>query len=1043
MEKNNSTSTSNSDNQLSFTPAIYAEKIKTCYQTIEKNCFDIKSLTSLNKIYKALDEANIIQLDSKDSIDVVLNKFITKLIYVAYRHDEESDFYKDIRTYIDILKPELEHFSLDDLKKYIQKQEEDNSNYFGSYLSDDSDSEDLMDESDDVCAVNTLPVPIKKLEQFKDFLANNMTRLLNLKRDLKLQDITCLASFEERQHLHYEENSLEKARLQLDVLNKQLKEGQSINQIQARLKTRFFIAQYRGVTYFLDKWNQTTRKNHREIDETFECYYSEAVYHAAGYIPMNQFFKNKDRALKEQQTLYSKASILKGKLTSLQTTKASSSYKNKTYPNFKLLLQETYTNNYQEFKDLISSNKLLKKILVNGGNPFVSTADTPYHALRYAYGMKAYPRQKLLRLQPRWNDDGRAERPYIGKCYGFLIPLNDFNLLENPSHLVSQNWQGELSIPNHIVAERETSFDAFIDKDKIFLQHIAKYPSFNKSYSTSFLGKYGLDEPLYLLFQTAMKQTKPHTQARKNLKLLIGEWLCYVHELRLIKEAQTIANSRNAFLIYHSNEKNQFSFELPVDTPMRNSKKVTAEERQTVKDKRLLNTTNTVYNRPFYISNNNHLENTLYDQSHMSEMIGELSVETDSRSPYPQPNSLIENSSSYLSNTNQIIPSVTQKNSTQISIEKHALANVTENNITSAATSKNQSNKITASIEPILIEDEEEAYLFSIRNCHSEALNGNVSAQFELGKRYEYGHGLPKDEKQACGWYWKAAEQKHMPAIEYIQKKATAGSAWAEYLCGWLYEKGYGVLQNATKAVYWIKRAVDRHYPLAQFCMAQLYDAGNRVNKNEEEAINLCHQAAKQGCDQALQWLEKKAEQDAEALYALGILYFEGIGVPENKTKAFDYIQKAAKQNQPKAQYQLILCYENGYGVEKDEKQAVKYCTLLARQGYAMALEWLHKKAEEDENAHAQYWLGWLYADGKVVAKDLNKAFGLYERAAKKNNVYAQRFVAQCYQHGHGVEKNLELAAQWYQTASANGDKVAQEELAKITQTQTNYFNYS
>lgn len=1018
----------------------YAKKIKACYQAIEKNCFDIKSLTTLNEIYKALDEAKIIQLNSNDSIEVVLNKFVTKFLYISYRHSEESKSYQEIRSCITILKPELKNSSVEDLKNFVRKQEENSNNYFGCYLSDDSDSEDYMDESDeDIYSINTTMLPAQRYEQFKDFLAKNMVKILMLDRDLKLKDFTCLSSFDERQSLNYKGDSFEKAKLELELLNKQLKEGKSINQIQAKLKTRFFVAQYRGVTYFLDKWNQTTRKNHREIDETFECYYSEAVYHAAGYVPMNQFFKTKEQPVKEQQKLYSKAVILKGKMISLQTTKAPASYKNKTYNNFKLLLQETYTNNYTEFKNLITNNKLLKKILVNEGNPFVSTADTPYHALRYAYGMKAYPRQKEFRLQPRWNKEGKAERPYIGKCYAFLIPINDFNLLENPSHLVSQNWQGELSVPNHIVAERETSFDAFIDKDKIFLQHMAKFPSFNMPFHKSFILKYGLDEPLYLLLQTAMKQTKPHTQARKNLKLLIGEWLCYFHEIRLIKEAQAAATNHGGFLVYHDNEKNQFSFEIPIDTPMRNNKEVTPEERQAVKNKRRQNISNIFYSRPFYSYNNNNTEEVAHDRSGMSEIIEELSIESDIPSSYPQMNSSIESSQPNISNTNQITisnvdeqraQSVTQQNLIQTIIANHSSNNnISDNNVNSVN-------------QPIIIEDSD-SYEFSLQRCYEEAMKGNPIAQYELGLRYEYGHEVTKDQKKSVEFYFKAIEQKYSPAIEHIQKKATDGCAWAEYFYGWLHEYGYGVPQNAMKAFYWIKRAADQKFPQALYALALCYDVGNRVNKNELEAVNLCQQAAEQDYALALEWLEQKAVQNAEAQYALGSLYINGVGVPENKEKAFNYIQKAAKQHHLNAQYQLALCYESGYGVAKNENLAVKYCRILAEKRFAPAIEWLHKKSEQDKNVLAQYWLGWLYSLGRGVPYDVNKAFELLESAAKQNYVNAQHTVAQCYQHGRGVEKNLQLATEWYIKAAANGDENAKAELEKMSQAPTNLFNFN
>ena len=44
------------------------------------------------------------------------------------------------------------------------------------------------------------------------------------------------------------------------------------------------------------------------------------------------------------------------------------------------------------------------------------------------------------------------------------------------------------------------------------------------------------------------------------------------------------------------------------------------------------------------------------------------------------------------------------------------------------------------------------------------AQRGDASAQFDLGRMYEQGHGLPKDDEQALLWYRKAAGQGHLRA---------------------------------------------------------------------------------------------------------------------------------------------------------------------------------------------------------------------------------------------------------------------------------------
>jgi uncharacterized protein len=73
------------------------------------------------------------------------------------------------------------------------------------------------------------------------------------------------------------------------------------------------------------------------------------------------------------------------------------------------------------------------------------------------------------------------------------------------------------------------------------------------------------------------------------------------------------------------------------------------------------------------------------------------------------------------------------------------------------------------------------------------ARNGEVDAQFELGKNYETGRiGLPKDFAQAQYWYRKAADQ---------------GDPYAEASLGILFNFGKGVQRDYAQAYVWYERA--------------------------------------------------------------------------------------------------------------------------------------------------------------------------------------------------------------------------------------------
>ena len=72
---------------------------------------------------------------------------------------------------------------------------------------------------------------------------------------------------------------------------------------------------------------------------------------------------------------------------------------------------------------------------------------------------------------------------------------------------------------------------------------------------------------------------------------------------------------------------------------------------------------------------------------------------------------------------------------------------------------------------------------------------------------------------------------------------------------------------------------------------------------------------------------------DAAAQYNLGVCYYNGEGVTQNKTEAARLFKLAADQGDATAQCNLGVCYEYGRGVAKDIKEAVRLYKLAAAQG--------------------------------------------------------------------------------------------------------------
>ena len=66
-------------------------------------------------------------------------------------------------------------------------------------------------------------------------------------------------------------------------------------------------------------------------------------------------------------------------------------------------------------------------------------------------------------------------------------------------------------------------------------------------------------------------------------------------------------------------------------------------------------------------------------------------------------------------------------------------------------------------------------------------------------------------------------------------------------------------------------------------------------------------------------------------------MYINGIGVPKDYGKGLKWNQKAANQNDAQAQYNLGFIYKEGLGVVKDYSKVIDSWTKAANQNHAQA----------------------------------------------------------------------------------------------------------
>lgn len=528
------------------------------------------------------------------SPQIVANKLITTMLYESRRHGWHATSCIHLRDDIGKLVPVLNGKDMEKFELYIKTEEQIAGTYFGSYLSDNSDSEcearHRRLSNSKKKNKRKMAHALRSRSQIKGIVFAKNTKD-HKSGDLRLDGSAAskIFDFKERQKIYYSRFvDKEKIARDLELLNDKIKAGIPLDNAlkwireeskkQGKTFTDFYIAEYRGVTHSTSLWNKGSRVAHRQDkDEIGKRQYSASVYSAAGLNLFRDYKGVAEKVKSEPKVLDEPANLLREILLTLREPKPYS-YGNYTYSNLAYLLQNVYSQDYHGFLHLIRHEPRLRAILLNGEIPFVSMGDIPYHALKYALGMKPYPGYENIRLQPRWRSDGRAERPYTGVVYVSLHPITDFNN-DGPLHMVSLNRAAEVKLQKEliIIAERESPFLSFLPEHRVIHKYLAKFPSFNKPYCDSMLFKYGLTEDEYNKFKIALQGAAPHSQERKNIKMLLAETLCSYQESRLIEIAKITASQRGGVLIYRGID-GQFSLTPPSDSVFRNCKEMKEDD---------------------------------------------------------------------------------------------------------------------------------------------------------------------------------------------------------------------------------------------------------------------------------------------------------------------------------------------------------------------------------------------------------------------------------------------------------------------------------
>lgn len=160
--------------------------------------------------------------------------------------------------------------------------------------------------------------------------------------------------------------------------------------------------------------------------------------------------------------------------------------------------------------------------------------------------------------------------------------------------------------------------------------------------------------------------------------------------------------------------------------------------------------------------------------------------------------------------------------------------------------------------------------------------------------------------------------------------------------------------------------------------------------------------------------MELARQYDSKALERLGLAYYNGNGVEQDRKKAFELFVASTWEGNINAAFRAGLCYLNGEGVEKNLDFALAYFQYGGRHG----------------DPRAQYYWGAyltnLDLEGQSnFPQNVHVGNNFLQRAAESGNIEAMVKLAENYFEGVGGIFDMQVALYWYEKAAEQGNVVA------------------
>ncbi len=291
-------------------------------------------------------------------------------------------------------------------------------------------------------------------------------------------------------------------------------------------------------------------------------------------------------------------------------------------------------------------------------------------------------------------------------------------------------------------------------------------------------------------------------------------------------------------------------------------------------------------------------------------------------------------------------------------------------------------------------------------------------------------------------------------ALQFWQRylKKMPGTPDDFYLFALLCQKGaasdWGHAGENVDPALWLKKASDAGHLPALFELGKYLRTNSTESLEQARGVGIIREAAEKGCSEAVAYMSKiKKERDAilglhtqwhirtraelgdaNAQFELAATLIEKS--KENAQTALAWLELSAQQGFVEAWYGIGLIHYQGHGVPRDKKKGLQ----------------MLQKAAEAGSVQAQLRLGYAYREEEDPI-DLDKAIEWYEKAAQTENAQAQSALAQIYQEKALQRRNeedallgpydpkyrafIEKRNEWLRKAAKNGSKSAADFLRR------------